>query len=98
MSTIIKYNNKQINYEEPTTIKDRLIISLEYWWLELDEKNAPIRELGFAKDHTVQIAAPIEDDAGMWCSQEIEFESTADFEIIEAQDFDAKWEAFINRK
>lgn len=95
MNTIIKYNNKQINYEEPTTIKDRLIISLEYWWLELDERNAPIRELGFSKDHKVQIAAPIEEDEGMWCSQDIEFESTESFEKIEAQDFEAKWNEFL---
>lgn len=95
MKTIIKYNNKLINYEEPTTIKDRLIISLEYWWLELDEKKAPIRELGFSKDHKVQIAAPIEEDPGMWCAQDIEFESINDFEKIEAQEFENKWNGFV---
>ncbi len=96
MNTIIKYNNKLINYDEPTTIKDRLIISLEYWWLELDKKNSPIREIGFAKDHSVQIAAPFEEDEGMWCAQEIEFESTSDFERIKAQDFDKKWDEFLS--
>ena len=95
MTKIIKYNNKLINYQEPTTIKDRLIISLEYWWLELDENNAPIRELGFNKEDQVQIAAPSEEDEGMWCSQEIEFESIADFEKIEAQEFDKKWAEFV---
>jgi len=98
MNTIIKYNNKQINYLEPTTIKDKLIISLEYWWLELDKNNSPTREIGFSKDDQAQIAAPTEEDPGMWCSQEIEFESTEDFEKIGAQDFEAKWDDFVNRK
>ena len=97
MNTIIKYNNKLINYEEPTTIKDRLIISLEYWWLELDEKNAPIRELGFSKDHKVQIAAPVDDDPGMWCAQDIEFETTEGFERVETEDFENKWDEFVNK-
>ena len=96
MNTIIKYNNKLINYEEPQTIKDRLITSLEYWWLELNEKNAPIRELGFNAENNVQIAAPSEEDEGMWCGMKIEFESIADYEKIEAQEFDKKWNEFVD--
>jgi len=97
MKTIIQYNNKLIRYQEPTTIKDRLITSLEYWWLALNEKNAPIKELGFNKEGQVQIAAPIEEDSGIWCSQDIEFESIANFEKIEAQEFDKKWDEFVKK-
>ncbi len=96
MKTIIKYDNKLINYEEPTTIKDRLIISLDYWWLELDENNSPTRELGFSKDHQVQIAAPKEEDFGMWCNPEIQFESTKDFETVLIEEFDNKWDEFVD--
>ncbi|NPD84106.1 hypothetical protein HNS38_05010 [Lentimicrobium sp. L6] len=95
MAKIIKYNNKLINYQEPITIKDRLIISLEYWWLELDENNSPTRELGFNDEHQVQIAAPKEEDFGMWCNPEIQFESTVDFETISIEDFENKWDEFM---
>lgn len=96
MAIIIKYDNKLIDYQEPTTIKDRLIISLDYWWLELDENNSPTREMGFSKDHHVQIIAPKEEDFGMWCNPKIQFESTKEFETISIEDFENKWDEFVN--
>ena len=69
------------------------------WWVEVDERGTPQRELGFDRDGTVALAGPLGDNFGSWTDSTMTF-NPAEHNVVPEEVFESarsqfagKWEA-----
>ena len=92
MNTVIQYDNSMIDYSlEVNSTPDQ---DYNYWWLELNDKGAPIREMAFDKAGEVCYAAPNQNDLGIWCDSPIYFDLSESHEFISNDKFEKEWNSF----
>lgn len=89
-NNIIEYNTSK-NPDRDTSEFE----ALDFWWLELNGKGVPIREMGFDKYGHVKYVAPLHNDRGLWCDSAVCFEmSDWKDEEVSIDEFSAKWQVF----
>jgi hypothetical protein len=96
---IIKYDNSLIDYRisNKSSLEIQKLAPLHYWWLELNDKGLPVRELGFNDHNQVKYAAPMDNDRGLWCDSPVSFNINEWNEIATTQEFKDKWSEFLNK-
>ncbi len=96
---IIKCDNSLIDHRinGKSTSEDQQLAMLHYWWLELNDKGIPIRELGFDDHNQAKYAAPLKNDRGLWCDSLISFNLIEWNEIVTEEEFNDKWSTFVNK-
>jgi len=62
-----------------------------YWWLELDQENLPVREIGFDKDGIAIVVGPFGNNRGLFTYKQ---QKVLGFYPIEMFQFIDQWESF----
>ena len=91
MPTIIKYEKSKIT----NTKNDEFLDLIEYWWIELNERGEPKRELGFDGTNEIIYAAQAGKDKGLWIDSNMYFEKPDDFNKVTQMAFELKWNLFV---
>ncbi len=64
-----------------------------YWWLELNEESIPVREIGFDHCGVAIVAAPIDENKGLFTHGKPKVKG---FYPIEMYQFATEWESFVS--
>lgn len=65
---------------------------ISYWYVMLNDRNEPIKEIGFSIVGKVLYKAPSEKDFGFLTDSPIFFENPADFEMVTSKVFNSFWD------
>ncbi len=85
---------KILNYFFSNQKFDKISDKIVYWWIQLDEKNNPIKEIAFDKFDESLWIAPINDERGIYTDSFITFENRKNDIEIEKK-FKIVWDKFI---
>ena len=72
---------------------EHLYQNVRMWWLEIEAKNIPQRELGFDEKGNVIVAAPISNNYGFWTDGGGQIESE-NMTLISRDEFVKAWDSF----
>jgi len=76
---------------------DELMVAARFWWLEIDESGAPVREIGFSASGDPIVLGPVGRNMGYLVDSSDDWSSfTCDCEEAK-KDFDSTWQALLPR-
>src|SRR2546423_523081 len=64
--------------------------SVRLWWIELDDRGIPQREIGFESSGSPVVAGPIGEDMGFWTDSPMMF-VVEDYEAVPLGRFEEVW-------
>jgi len=70
--------------------------SVRKWWIEIDSRGEPQRELGFDERGDVIVAAPMGKNFGFFTDSNAVFDVN-DHPVVEQFLFDSAWASFVDR-
>lgn len=80
---------------------DDKIENVKYWLIEFNLENGiPNREIGISKEDSISMIMPWKENYGYWTDNEFkfaDFKGSFDTEEISKQEFESKWNWFVDR-
>ena len=67
------------------------------WWVEINEKGEPLREIGFSAEGEAIVLAPVADNVGMMLDASDDWSNSDEDSTEATENFEAEWQALWPR-